>query len=31
MEMLMDYLTRAAKDGASDLFMVPGGPISYKL
>ena len=31
MEMLMEYLTRAARDGASDLFMVPGGPVSYKL
>jgi len=31
MEMLMNYLTRAAREGASDLFMVPGGPVSYKL
>ena len=31
MASLMDYLTRAARDGASDLFMIPGGPVSYKL
>lgn len=31
MAVLMDYLSRAAKDGASDLFFVPGGPVSYKL
>lgn len=31
MASLMDYLSRAAKDGASDLFMIPGGPVSYKL
>ena len=31
MAALMDYLSRAAKDGASDLFFVPGGPASYKL
>ena len=31
MEVLMDYLSRAAKDGASDLFLVPGGSVSYKL
>ena len=28
---LMEYLKRAAADGASDLFFVPGGSISYKL
>ncbi len=28
---LMDFLSRAAKDGASDLFFVPGAPVSYKL
>lgn len=28
---LTDYLSRAAKDGASDLFLVPGAPVSYKL
>ena len=27
----MDFLSRAAKDGASDLFFVPGAPVSYKL
>lgn len=26
-----DYLSKAAKDGASDLFFVPGAPVSYKL
>ncbi len=26
----MDYLEKAAKDGASDLFFVPGSPVSYK-
>lgn len=31
MEQLMDILKQAAKDGASDLFFVPGGPVSYKL
>ncbi|MBO5339666.1 MAG: PilT/PilU family type 4a pilus ATPase [Oscillospiraceae bacterium] len=31
MEKLMDYLTRAACDGASDLFIVPGGAVSMKL
>jgi len=31
MAVLMDYLSRAAKDGASDLFLVPGGSVSYKL
>ena len=25
------YLSRAAKEGASDLFLVPGAPVSYKL
>ena len=28
---LMDYLTRAVQEGASDLFIVPGGPVSVKL
>ena len=28
---LTEYLSRAAKDGASDLFFVPGAPVSYKL
>ena len=27
---LMDYLTRAAQEGASDLFIVPGAPVSMK-
>ena len=31
MATLTDYLSRAAKDGASDLFFVPGAPVSYKL
>lgn len=31
MEKLMDYLTRVACDGASDLFIVPGGAVSMKL
>jgi len=31
MTALMDYLTRAAQDGASDLFIVPGAPVSIKL
>ena len=31
METLQTYLSRAAKDGASDLFFVPGAPVSYKL
>ena len=31
MAILMDYLTRAAQDGASDLFIVPGAPVSIKL
>jgi len=31
MAALMDYLTRAVKDGASDLFIVAGGPVSEKL
>ncbi len=31
MSALTDYLSRAAKDGASDLFFVPGAPVSYKL
>lgn len=28
---LVDYLRRAVKDGASDLFIVAGGPVSEKL
>ncbi|MBO5034685.1 MAG: PilT/PilU family type 4a pilus ATPase [Oscillospiraceae bacterium] len=28
---LMDYLKRAVQDGASDLFIVAGGPVSEKL
>lgn len=28
---LTEYLSRAAKDGASDLFFVPGASVSYKL
>lgn len=28
---LMEYLQKAAKDGASDIFFVPGAPVSYKL
>lgn len=28
---LMEYLQKAAKDGASDVFFVPGAPVSYKL
>ena len=31
MDRLMEHLNRAAKDGASDVFLVPGGPVSYKL
>lgn len=31
MAVLMDYLTCAAQDGASDLFLVPGAPVSMKL
>lgn len=31
MATLMDYLTRAAQEGASDLFLVPGAPVSVKL
>ena len=31
MATLMDYLTRAAQDGASDLFIVSGAPVSIKL
>ncbi len=29
--MLKAYLARAARDGASDLFLIPGAPVSYKL
>ncbi len=28
---LLDYLNRASTNGASDIFMVPGAPVSYKL
>ena len=28
---LSTYLSRAAKENASDLFLVPGAPVSYKL
>jgi len=31
MATLLDYLTRAAQEGASDLFIVPGAPVSLKL
>ena len=31
MELLQTYLSRAAQDGASDLFFVPGACVSYKL
>ena len=31
MEKLLDILSRGAKEGASDIFLVPGGPVSYKL
>ena len=31
MPALMEYLNRAAKDFASDIFLVPGAPVSYKL
>ena len=31
MEKLMDFLSKAVKDGASDVFLVPGAPMSYKL
>ena len=30
MAILMDYLTRAVLDGASDLFLVPGAPVTAK-
>ncbi len=30
MPTVMDHLTRAVMDGASDLFLVPGGPVTYK-
>ena len=30
MAFLMDYLTCAAQQGASDLFIVPGAPVSIK-
>ena len=28
---LMEYLQKAARAGASDLFLIPGAPVSYKL
>ena len=31
MEVWMHYLERAAREGASDVFLVPGAPVSYKL
>ncbi len=31
MEKIIDYLTKATLDGASDIFLVPGAPVSYKL
>ena len=31
MATLMEYLTHAAREGASDLFIVPGAPVSIKL
>lgn len=31
MAVLMDYLTCAVQEGASDLFLVPGAPVSVKL
>ena len=31
MAALIDYLTRAVQEGASDLFIVPGGAVSMKL
>ena len=31
MDTLMDFLRQAVKDGASDVFLVPGAPVSYKL
>ena len=31
MAALMDYLERAAKEFASDIFLVPGAPVSYKI
>ena len=31
MAALMEYLTRAVEEGASDLFLIPGSPVSYKL
>jgi len=31
MATLMEYLTRAADDGASDIFLVPGAPVTLKL
>ena len=31
MTKLMEYLTHAAQVGASDIFMVPGAPVSYKM
>ena len=31
MAQLLDYLKQAVADGASDLFIVAGGPVSEKL
>lgn len=31
MASILDYLRKAVEDGASDLFVVAGGPVSYKL
>ena len=31
MEDLLDYLKKAALDGGSDVFLIPGAPVSYKL
>ncbi len=31
MEQVLNFLKRAVNNGASDVFFVPGGPISYKL
>lgn len=31
MATLMEYLRKAVYDGASDIFLVPGAPVSYKL
>ncbi len=31
MENILEYLIKATNDGASDVFLVPGAPVSYKL